>query len=186
METIESFCDRHGECYDGKEWEFENCSTMSDVWERAKPEYLIWIATRHGVLDDKTMRLFACWCVRQVWHLLDDERSRNAVVVSEKFANGVATKEEFAAARDAAWAAARATAYADARNGVWASARYAAWAAARADARGSAQDAAWATACAAARYATRAATREAAWAATREAQAKWLRENAKPNFEVKK
>ena len=103
METIESFCDRNEASDDYKQWALENCSTMLDVWERAKPEYLIWIATRHGVLDDKTMRLFACWCVRQVWHLLDDERSRNAVVVSEKFANGVATKEERAAAWDAAW-----------------------------------------------------------------------------------
>jgi hypothetical protein len=96
METIESFCDRHEACADGKKWALDNCSTMCDVWERAKPEYLVWIATRDGVIDDKTMRLFACWCVRQVWHLLDDERSRNAVVVSEKFANGVATKEELA------------------------------------------------------------------------------------------
>ncbi len=56
--------------------------------------------------NDKTLRLFACWCVRQVWDLLTDERSRNAVEVSEKFARGEATSEELAAARDAAWCAA--------------------------------------------------------------------------------
>ena len=48
--------------------------------------------------NDKTERLFACWCVRQVWHLLKDERSRNAVEVAEKYANGLATVDELTAA----------------------------------------------------------------------------------------
>jgi len=56
--------------------------------------------------NDKSARLFACWCARQVWHLMTDERSRNAVEVAERYANGNATDEELAAARDAAWAAA--------------------------------------------------------------------------------
>ena len=56
--------------------------------------------------NDKNLRLFACWCVRKIWHLLTDERSRNAVVVAEKYANGDATQEELAAAWDAARAAA--------------------------------------------------------------------------------
>lgn len=152
VETIESFCDRHGACHDGKKWALENCSTMVDVWGRAKPEWLIWIATQDGVIDDKTIRLFACWCVRQVWHLLDDERSRNAVVASEKYANEEATKKELDIARDAA--------------------RAAAWA--------SACDAAWASAREAARDAERYAARDAALIN----QAKWLRENAKPNFKL--
>ena len=57
--------------------------------------------------NDKTLRLFACWCVREYcWDKLDDERSKNAVIVSEKYANGEATIEELHAARDAAWNAA--------------------------------------------------------------------------------
>ena len=75
--------------------------------------------------NDKTLRSFACWCIRKVWRLLTDERSRNAVIVAEKYANGEATIEEL----DAAWAAARAAA------------RDAAWAAARAAARDAARDA---------------------------------------------
>jgi len=189
---------------------------MDDVWERAKPGWLIWIATQDGVLDDKTIRLFACWCVRQVWHLLDDERSRNAVVVSEKYANEEATKKELDIARDAAWAAEQNVAQSfacdaargaalgtiwhdacDAARGdtlgtIWYDACDAArgaalgttWHDARDAAWGAARDAARAAAWDAARAVARDAARDAAWAAARNAQAKWLRENAKPNFKL--
>lgn len=52
--------------------------------------------------DTKTARLFACWCIRQVWHLLKDERSKNAIEVAERFANEKATQEELEAAAKAA------------------------------------------------------------------------------------
>ena len=66
--------------------------------------------------NENTLRLFACWCVRQVWHLLTDERSRRAVEVAELFANGKATQEELDAAWDAAGDAAYAAAWAAARD----------------------------------------------------------------------
>jgi hypothetical protein len=56
--------------------------------------------------NDKNLRLFACWCVRQIWQLLTDDRSKNAIEIAEKFANGETTEKELAAARDAAWDAA--------------------------------------------------------------------------------
>jgi len=98
---------------------------------------------------EKELRLFTCWCVRNtplndgrvVWDLLTDERSRNAVVVAERFANGDATPDELSAARAAAWDAvldaARDSAGDAARAAARDAARAAAWAAAR-DA-----DAAW-------------------------------------------
>ena len=94
----------------------------------------------------KTWRLFAVWCGRQVEHLMEDERSKNALNVAERHANGEATDAELAAAwaaaraaaRDAAWAAAWAAARAAARDAAGAAARAAAWAAAR-DAAGAAQ-----------------------------------------------
>jgi len=55
---------------------------------------------------DKEIRLFAVLCARQVEHLLTDQRSKDALVVSEKFANGEATEIELATAGAAAWAAA--------------------------------------------------------------------------------
>ena len=145
-------------CYSPQERYGNFNGTILDILkdDRIPDDDKIWAATRRGILDDKTLRLFACKCVREVWHLLKDERSRNAVEVTEKYANGQATNEELTDARAAAWAAAWA---ADA-------ARAAAWAAdAARDARAAARaaDAAWAADAARdARAAARAA--DAAWA----------------------
>ena len=79
---------------------------------------------------DSMLRLWACWCVRQVWHLLTDKRSRKAVIIAERYARGQDTD---------AWAAASAAA---------GFAFWAAWAASSA-AAGSASWAAWVAAVAA-------------------------------------
>jgi len=113
---------------------------------------------------DREIRLFSVWCARQVQHLMEDPRSIAALDVSERFANGEATEEELAAARDAAMDAAR--------DAAWAAAMDAARAAAMDAARDAAMDAAWAAAWAAAMDAAWAAAMDAAWAA----QAKRLRE----------
>src|SRR4051812_21971409 len=65
-----------------------------------------WLSPSDTVSQYKP-RLFACACVRQVWHLLTDERSRKAVGVAENYVDRQATTEELSAARVAAWAAAR-------------------------------------------------------------------------------
>ena len=106
---------------------------------------------------ESELRLWGCWCVRQVWHLLTDDRSRKAVEVAEAFARGEATREQMDAARAAAKAAAWAAAWDAARAAAWDAARAAAWDAAKA--------AAWAAAWDAARAAARAAARSAARAA---------------------
>lgn len=107
-------------------------------------------------IDAPEVRLFAVRCVRQIQHLISDERSLNALDVSEAYAVGEATKDELSAARYAALAAAGYAALAAARY----AARDAAW-----DAAG---DAAWYAARAAAWYAAEAAAR----AAARDAQQK--------------
>ena len=57
---------------------------------------------------DREIRLYAVWCARQVQHLLTDRRSLDALDVAERFANGLATDKELAAA-DAAAATSAAT-----------------------------------------------------------------------------
>jgi hypothetical protein len=197
--TVSSWLRKHHACPEGYAWAVSTCSTMQQVWDTAKPEWLVWVATRPGVLDDITLRRFACWCARQVWHLLTDDRSRHAVETAELFCDGKATLEELAAAKAAATVAANAAARDAARAAARAAATVAAMAAARdaasdaaraaamAAARDAASDAARAAAMAAARDATRDAAWAAGWAAARDAvwaaQAQWLRDNATPNFD---
>ena len=114
-------------CKKGINWCKENCGTMEDVWDRLERiDWLVWVACIKGVLTDKELRLFACFCARQNWHLLIDERSRNAVEVAERFANGNATKEELKAAYAAATRAAYAS-YADAADAARAASASAAY-----------------------------------------------------------
>jgi len=138
-----------------------------------EPISLVSIARNNGIDDglwalrcvpncERDARLFAVWCARQVEHLMTDQRSKDALNVAERFANGETTDEELNAAMAAAWDAAMAAA--------WDAARDAAWAAAMAAAR----DVAWDAARDAARDAAMAAARDAAWdaamAAARAAQ----------------
>ena len=81
----------------------------------------------------KIWRLFAVWCARQVEYMMEDERSKNALNVAERHANGEATDDELTAAWDAAWDAAWAAALDAARAAAWAAARAAARDAARDD-----------------------------------------------------
>jgi len=137
--SIEEFCGLHDACDECRKWALENCASMEDAWAKLKPDWLIWVASRPGVLTDRELRKFAVWSARQVQHLMTDPRSVAALDVSERHADGLATDAEL----NAAWAAASAAARAAARAAAWAAwdaAAAAAWYAR--DAAGDAQ-AAW-------------------------------------------
>jgi hypothetical protein len=51
------------------------------------------------------LRLFACYCARQFWNLVTDERSRAVVEMSERFARQEATVDQMNAARTRAYEA---------------------------------------------------------------------------------
>ena len=103
--------DQHNPCYSPQEKYGDFTGTILDILkdERIPNEDKIWASTCKGILPDYVNRKFATQCCRQIWHLLTDERSRNAVEVAERFNEGEATQEELDAAWAAAWAATRAT-----------------------------------------------------------------------------
>ena len=161
-----------GPCYDPvkkgyctEDW----TGTAMDVLKAEKVPVAdrIWLATYW--LDDRTNRLFACWCVRNTplpdgrvaWDLLTDERSRKVVEVAERYANGEVTQAELIAAGAAAWDAAGAAAW----NAAWGAAGTAAWAAAWGAAGAAAWNAAWNAAWGAAGAAAWNAAWNAAWGA---------------------
>jgi hypothetical protein len=191
MKSIQEFCATHKACQDGREWALTNCKSMLEVWEKAKPEWLLWIATRKKVLTDQELRLFAVFCARQVQHLMPDWWSINAINVAEKFANGQATTEQLAAASskaaDVSRAAAKAaavlarvepTATAEAAS----EAAFVAWAVSWVEAKEAALVASWDAARATAWNTSQNICRSETWAAAKTVHADWLRKNTNPNF----
>ena len=136
---VQTWLKQNAACSEGAEWAKDKAG-FKDLWDSCqRPDWMLWGLARIGYTDERKLRLYGCACVRgtpitkgrTVWDLLSDERSRRAVEVSERFANGEATEEErtaaWAAAGDAAWDAARDAS----RAAAWAAAGAASGAAAR-------------------------------------------------------
>jgi hypothetical protein len=175
-ETGAAWLREHGACPEGFRWATSECATLREVWDTASPDWLIWVATRQGLLRDRDLWLFACWSAEHAlphWIAVmpDDRRPQVAIETRRRWLDGLATDAELAAAGIAAGdAVAAARDAAGDAAAAWAAAA-AAWAAA-----GDAAAAAWDAA---------AAAWAAAWAAAAsagDAQAKWLRENVTPAF----
>lgn len=163
---------------------------MQEAWDTApNPSWVVWIATRKGVLSHRELVQFSLYCARSVQHLMKDVRSIQALDTVERWLAGDVGNEELQQAKDSAYAAY--VAYA-------AYAAYVAYTAAAADVAATAAAAVAADAADVAAYAaaTAAATTAAATAAAdvaadvaavaadaKQKQAAWLRENTKPNFE---
>jgi hypothetical protein len=188
------FIRRYGPCTGGAKWALSIGGDMADVWdamiEQGKRDWLLWTATRPGVFPDSSLRKLACRFVREtpladgrkVWDLLTDERSRRAVEVAERYADGKATAQELDAAHAAALAAADA-AYAVAADAAAYAARAAAYAVARdAAAYAVARDAAAyaASAAYAAAYDAAEVAYAAAYGAAKAAQIKMIAELGNP------
>ncbi|MGE3806573.1 MAG: hypothetical protein AB7K24_18050 [Gemmataceae bacterium] len=58
-----------------------------------------------GKISERKLRLFAAACCRDAWHLLCDQRSRQALELAEHVADKKAFKKELTPTRREAWAA---------------------------------------------------------------------------------
>jgi len=154
------------------------------------------IIRRVDTWDERTARLFACWCAEQALpYALPAHRETLAetIRVVRAYAEGQATDAAWSAARSAqsaaesaarsaarsaAWSAARSAAESAAEFAAWAAAESAAWAAAESAAWSAARSAAWSAAesaaWAVAESAAWSAARSAAWSAARSAQTEYL------------
>ena len=47
-QKLREFLRNHRACDEGAKWALENCESLAQVWTDAKPEWLIWVATREG------------------------------------------------------------------------------------------------------------------------------------------
>jgi hypothetical protein len=66
------------------EWAVSNCKSMYEVWDKAKPDWLVWIAFQPGVLDDKTLKKFICWCIFQIRDMRIMEYSDDMLSTAKK------------------------------------------------------------------------------------------------------
>ena len=101
--------------------------------EEIPDEDKLWCVLRKELIDEKKLHEFACVCAERALSRVGNPDSRSIAAIAAKRAwmRGEITDAELAAARDAAWVAARAAA----RDAAWDATWAAAWDAAR--------DAAW-------------------------------------------
>lgn len=86
---------------------------LTTILESNNLDDTLWVLDTAALEEEESKLLrfaFGTWCARQVLHLYENEypndnRVRNCIEVTERFAKGDATQEELNAARAAAWAA---------------------------------------------------------------------------------
>jgi hypothetical protein len=87
------------------EWA-KDYDTLQQAWDNCqRGDWMIWLINEMEWSNEKDLRLMAVAFARQVQHLMNDQRSINALDVAERYANGEANIEELTAAWVAAWAA---------------------------------------------------------------------------------
>jgi hypothetical protein len=90
-------------CYGGPPLEVPAITELQ--WQRGRDAVGL-LAGLEAPLSERKRRLFACACCRRIWDRLDDDRSRQAVELAERLADGLAEPDEVRAASGKAGTAA--------------------------------------------------------------------------------
>ena len=123
-------------CQDAVEW-VKTQKSPKDAWMNCeRVDWMLWLAKMLNV-DNRKLTLAKATCAEQVKHLMNDQRSLDALEACFRYAKGEITREELNVAASAASAvyassASADAAYASAAAASAASAAYAAYAAAAA------------------------------------------------------
>ena len=125
MKTFKELLINIRACEEAREW--ADNKTIEEVIETChRGDWLLWLAQKVNV-DIRPLTLAKARCAKTVLHLMKDQRSVDAVNISEAFGLGKATEKELKDT-DAAAAAAYAAAYAAAADAADADAADAAYA----------------------------------------------------------
>ena len=79
-------------------------------WLACRDPEAMWVYLYKKGPSDRKLGLFGCACCRRIWHLLSDRRSRKAIEVAERDADGQISEKKSSAAHKAAYEAQQETA----------------------------------------------------------------------------
>jgi hypothetical protein len=131
---------KHDACKAAVAWlEDSEHQTLAEAWNACeRADWMLWLLARMYPDAPGPFRLACCACAETALRFVPkgEDRPRIAIETARRYARGLATPAELAAAWAAAWAAAELAAAWDAAElaAAWAAARDAAWAAAAGDA----------------------------------------------------
>lgn len=105
MKTLE-ILKKYRACGPLIDWVEENgYLDFKDAWNNCpRGDWMLWIAQKLDI-DIRTLTLAKALCVNTVRHLMEDQRSKDALLVAIKFGRGKASKKELADASASAYAA---------------------------------------------------------------------------------
>ena len=147
MNNAHNVLTKIGACQQVVLWSAGQLSCESAWLNCERSDWMLWLIRKLDCVELNFYKRYACFCARQNWDNLKDQRSKDGIIAAERYIEGAISRKELLEARSAAYAAACA---ADAADAAYAadSAAYAADSAAD-----SADSAAYAAAAAAIRQA---------------------------------
>lgn len=80
--------------------------TLSSLWKASKrSDWLLWMLSNIDYRPACALRLFGCYCARQFYNLIPDQRSKDVIEIAERFARGEVPLTEMERYRSAAYEA---------------------------------------------------------------------------------